>query len=66
MWKQIRGQGLSYGYNMYVMPNEGLLYLSLYKATNVVGAYKEARAIIVSIFNLYFIWIKPIILYLAY
>ncbi|XP_033227850.1 uncharacterized protein C05D11.1-like [Belonocnema kinseyi] len=46
MWKQIRGQGLSYGYNMYVMPNEGLLYLSLYKATNVVGAYKEARAII--------------------
>ena len=49
MWKKIRGQGLSYGYNMYPSPSEGLLYLSLYRATNIVGAYKEARSIIVSI-----------------
>ena len=53
MWRQIKGQGLSYGYNMYAMPNEYLLYLSLYKATNIVAAYKEARSIIVSIVNFF-------------
>ena len=65
MWKQIRGQGLSYGFNLYLLPNEGHLCLSLYKATNLVGAYKEARAIIVSIFNFFFVRRKLIILHLG-
>ncbi|XP_012262723.1 uncharacterized protein C05D11.1-like [Athalia rosae] len=46
MWRQIRGQGLSYGYNIFPRPNEGLLYLTFYRATNIVAAYKEARAIV--------------------
>ncbi|XP_033228376.1 uncharacterized protein C05D11.1-like isoform X2 [Belonocnema kinseyi] len=46
MWKNIRGHGLAYGYSLFAKPNDGLLYLSLYRATNVIGAYKEARAII--------------------
>ncbi|KAK2579672.1 hypothetical protein KPH14_011595 [Odynerus spinipes] len=45
MWRLIRGQGLSYGYGIYPKPNEGLLYFSLYRSTNVVAAYKEAKNI---------------------
>ncbi|XP_033325130.2 uncharacterized protein C05D11.1 [Megalopta genalis] len=46
MWKLIRGQGLSYAYNIYVNANEGLLYLSFYRSTNIVAAYKEAKSIV--------------------
>lgn len=45
LWRQIRGQGLAYGYSMLPQPNEGLLYLTLYRATNVLAAYKEAKTI---------------------
>lgn len=46
MWRQIRGKGYSYGYTMMVKPDDGLLYLVFTKATNVVGAYVEAKQII--------------------
>ncbi|CAK9798548.1 Uncharacterized protein C05D11.1 [Anthophora plagiata] len=46
MWRLIRGQGLSYGYDIYLNPNEGLLYLTFYKSTNIVAAYKEAKSIV--------------------
>lgn len=46
MWKQIRGQGLSYSYSVFPSTHEGLLYLVLYRATNVAAAYKEARNIL--------------------
>jgi len=46
LWRQIRGGGLAYGYSIVPRPNEGLLYLSLYRATNVVGAYKETKSIV--------------------
>lgn len=46
MWKHIRGKGLSYGYTISLKINEGLLCLVFLKATNVVGAYKEAHDII--------------------
>ncbi|KAF6215152.1 hypothetical protein GE061_009903 [Apolygus lucorum] len=46
MWRQIRGQGLAYSYNIVPRPNEGKLYLTLYRASNVVGAYKEAKSVI--------------------
>uniref|UniRef100_A0A182P602 Peptidase M16C associated domain-containing protein n=1 Tax=Anopheles epiroticus TaxID=199890 RepID=A0A182P602_9DIPT len=42
LWKQIRGQGFAYGYNIVPRPNEGMLYFTLYRASNVVAAYKEA------------------------
>lgn len=42
MWRQIRGQGLSYNYNLHVRPSEGLLYFVLTKSTLVVAAYREA------------------------
>ncbi|XP_043257873.1 uncharacterized protein C05D11.1-like [Colletes gigas] len=46
MWRLIRGQGLSYGYNIYPNVHEGLLYLSFYRSTNIVAAYKEAKSIV--------------------
>ncbi|XP_064481278.1 uncharacterized protein C05D11.1-like [Ornithodoros turicata] len=46
MWRQIRGQGLAYSYNLYVKPCEGLLYLVLTKSSVVGTAYKEALNII--------------------
>lgn len=48
MWKSIRGAGLAYGYNLSLMPHESLLYLTLYRATNLVSAFKETKNIIVS------------------
>lgn len=48
MWKQVRGQGLSYSYKIFVCPNEGLIYLTFFGATNLVGAYKETKKIIES------------------
>uniref|UniRef100_A0A8D8XF76 Uncharacterized protein C05D11.1 n=1 Tax=Cacopsylla melanoneura TaxID=428564 RepID=A0A8D8XF76_9HEMI len=48
MWKQIRGLGHAYSYNMVPRPNEGQLYLTFYRATNVVAAYTEAKNIIES------------------
>lgn len=46
MWRQIRGQGLAYSYNLYVKPCEGHLYFALTKATLVGAAYKEAMTIV--------------------
>lgn len=46
LWRQIRGQGFAYGYSILPRPNEGLLYLSLYRATNVFAAYKETKTIV--------------------
>ncbi|XP_076165963.1 uncharacterized protein C05D11.1 isoform X2 [Ptiloglossa arizonensis] len=46
MWRLIRGQGLSYGYDMYPNLNEGLLYLVFYRSTNILAAYKEAKSIV--------------------
>lgn len=50
MWKQVRGQGLSYSYKIFASPNEGLIFLTFFGATNLVGAYKETKKIIVSCF----------------
>ncbi|XP_073987977.1 uncharacterized protein C05D11.1-like [Rhodnius prolixus] len=46
MWKQIRGQGLAYSYSIVPRPNEAKLYFNLYRASNVVAAYKEAKNVI--------------------
>lgn len=50
MWKQIRGQGLAYSYSIVPRPNEAKLYFNLYRASNVVAAYKEAKNVIVGFF----------------
>lgn len=47
-WRQIRGQGLSYGYNLYVNLNEQLIYFTLYRATNVIAAFKQFKNITVN------------------
>ncbi|XP_063241639.1 uncharacterized protein C05D11.1-like [Bacillus rossius redtenbacheri] len=46
MWRQIRGMGLSYGYSIVPKPNEGLLYMTFYRATNCVQAFKEASKLV--------------------
>lgn len=42
-WRNLRAQGLVYGYNLNLKVSEGLLYLSLYRASHPVAAFKEAR-----------------------
>lgn len=44
-WRQIRGQGFAYGYNMTVKLNSQLLFFTLYRATNVIAAFKQFKAI---------------------
>lgn len=46
LWKQIRGQGLAYSTFILPQPHEGLLSFILFRSSNVVAAYKEARSII--------------------
>lgn len=46
LWRQIRGQGYAYGYNIIPRTNEGLLCFGLYRCTNVVAAYKETKRIV--------------------
>ncbi|XP_053673268.1 uncharacterized protein C05D11.1-like [Anopheles nili] len=46
LWRQIRGQGFAYGYSIVPRPNEGLMYFTLYRSSNVVAAYKEAVSIV--------------------
>ncbi|XP_066250958.1 uncharacterized protein C05D11.1-like [Euwallacea similis] len=46
MWKQIRGKGYAYHYRILVKVSEGLIYLILGRATNVLGAYKESKEIV--------------------
>lgn len=44
MWKKIRKN--SYGYNIMPRPNEGQTVFSLYRATNIYEAYKDAKTIV--------------------
>ncbi|RZF32151.1 hypothetical protein LSTR_LSTR004014 [Laodelphax striatellus] len=46
LWRKLRGQGLTYSYNMLPRPNEGLLYLTFYRATDVIRSYKEAAIVL--------------------
>lgn len=49
-WRQIRGQGLAYGYNMYIRLHEQILIFSLYRATNCTSAFKQFKTLTVSLF----------------
>lgn len=60
LWRQIRGHGFAYGYNMIPKPNEGLLFFTLYRATNVVAAFREAKQIIVNLLK-HFIWFETLL-----
>nr|XP_018913326.1 PREDICTED: uncharacterized protein C05D11.1-like [Bemisia tabaci] len=46
LWRQIRGAGFAYTYSMIPRPNESLLNLIFFKASNVVAAYKTTKKII--------------------
>lgn len=47
MWRRLRGPGYTYDYTFKPSPNEGLLYFSLYRATDVPNAFKEFQKIVV-------------------
>lgn len=51
MWKQIRGKGFAYSYSLQPKAHEGLLQMKFYKASNVVGAYRETRQIVETTLN---------------
>lgn len=46
MWRQIRGKGYAYHYRILLKVSEGLVYLILGRATNVIGAYQESKDIV--------------------
>eukprot|EP00761_Pharyngomonas_kirbyi_P012880 gb/GECH01012907.1/.p1 GENE.gb/GECH01012907.1/~~gb/GECH01012907.1/.p1 ORF type:complete len:1026 (+),score=213.10 gb/GECH01012907.1/:1-3078(+) len=46
MWRQIRGQGLSYAYGIHTAPEEGLTYFTLFKSGNLPKAYAETQSIL--------------------
>lgn len=48
MWRRIRGPGYTYDCILEVLPNEGKIWLFLYRATDVVSAFKEFVKIVVS------------------
>ncbi|XP_054720900.1 uncharacterized protein C05D11.1-like [Uloborus diversus] len=48
MWRQIRGLGLAYTYNLFTDPDSGLIYFVLFKSTHLLKAYKESINIIES------------------
>lgn len=45
LWRSIRGLGLAYHYDLLISVCEGLLYLTLYKATDVIAAYQKTKEI---------------------
>ena len=47
-WRGIRGAGFAYDYYSSTACNEGLIYFSLYRCSDIVGAYKAALDIIKS------------------
>ncbi|OWF39921.1 uncharacterized protein C05D11.1-like [Mizuhopecten yessoensis] len=51
MWRQIRGLGLSYHYGISVDAEKGLLKFLLARSTNITGAYKEGRNIVMGYVN---------------
>ena len=52
LWRQVRGQGLAYHYNISCSVSEGLLCLRLFRATQVLQAYIVARKILVRTSNI--------------
>ncbi|XP_029633499.1 uncharacterized protein C05D11.1 [Octopus sinensis] len=48
MWKQIRGLGLSYSYNMTINEESGLLCLVLGQSVNLIESFKMAQNIVMS------------------
>ncbi|XP_014253359.1 uncharacterized protein C05D11.1-like [Cimex lectularius] len=46
MWKLIRGLGFAYSYYIIPRPSQGKLFFSLYRASNIIGAYKQAKLIL--------------------
>lgn len=49
MWKQIRGLGLSYSYSLYIKHETGLIYFSLFKSTQLVEAFRQAKKLVDSL-----------------
>ncbi|KAH6917298.1 cytoplasmic protein [Coprinopsis sp. MPI-PUGE-AT-0042] len=46
LWRYIRGSGLAYGAYVGLDPEAGLLTFSLYRSSNSIGAFEEAKKVI--------------------
>ncbi|GFS72170.1 uncharacterized protein C05D11.1 [Nephila pilipes] len=51
MWRQIRGLGLAYHYNIYLDPDTGLIYFTVANSTHLLSAYTEGQKIVESHLN---------------
>lgn len=49
LYRGIRGEGLAYGANIYVLPDKKLLTLSIYRSAQVIQAYEKTKKIVVSV-----------------
>lgn len=47
LWRNIRGYGLAYHYNIVLNPNEGILQLYLFRSTDIVQAFRKTKEIMV-------------------
>lgn len=52
LWNAIRGKGLAYGANIYLVPDSKCLYLSLYSCSQINEAYEQTKQVVVSSFYL--------------
>ncbi|EAU93061.2 cytoplasmic protein [Coprinopsis cinerea okayama7 len=46
LWRYIRGSGLAYGAYVSLDPETGLLTFSVYRSSNCIGAFEEAKKVI--------------------
>uniref|UniRef100_A0A1I7ZZX7 Peptidase_M16_C domain-containing protein n=1 Tax=Steinernema glaseri TaxID=37863 RepID=A0A1I7ZZX7_9BILA len=51
LWRAVRGKGLAYGANIYVMPDKHLLTCSLYRCSQTVEAYEVTKNIVKEILS---------------
>eukprot|EP01125_Pyxidicula_operculata_P006346 TRINITY_DN2202_c0_g2_i3.p1 TRINITY_DN2202_c0_g2~~TRINITY_DN2202_c0_g2_i3.p1 ORF type:complete len:714 (+),score=176.41 TRINITY_DN2202_c0_g2_i3:1308-3449(+) len=49
LWKEIRGAGLSYGFDMYLSTERGLIYFELSEATHLLESYLAAKRVVESL-----------------
>ncbi|KAF2356104.1 Metalloenzyme LuxS/M16 peptidase-like [Trinorchestia longiramus] len=51
MWREIRGRGLAYNYDLQVLPSEGLITLKLTRAAQLLEAYEESISMLRGFIN---------------
>ncbi|TKR78018.1 hypothetical protein L596_018892 [Steinernema carpocapsae] len=51
LWRAVRGKGLAYGANIYVIPDKHLITVSLYRCSQTIEAYETTKSIVRDVLN---------------